>query len=212
MNHLGYADECSDCCDQYALGLDLVYNGSKSVCILFHPKDINVMLLTFIYLTVICMYANSHKYLGIILEDGNCDKDVTRQLKRFHPKSNLLLRKFGKCTLNTKLELFTSYCTNMHCGIFWHDATKKSLTKLRVSYNISCRRLFGLPYYCNASEMFLSCDILTQPEITRKMTWGFIEKLRRCNNNVLIKDVMDSALVLSSRLWQHFYKTLLGSN
>ena len=133
-------------------------------------------------------------FLVVILEDRNCDKDVTRQLKRFHINVNLLLRKFGKCTLNTKLELFRSYCTNMYCGIFWHDATKKSLTKLRVSYNNSFRRLFGLPYNCSASEMFVSCDILTQPEITRKMTWAFIEKLRRCNNNVLIRDVMDSTL------------------
>ncbi len=33
--------------------------------------------------------------------------------------------------------------------------------------------------------MFVSCDVLTQPEITRKMTWAFTEKLRRCNTNVL---------------------------
>ena len=67
----------------------------------------------------------------------------------------------------------------MHCGIFCHDVTKKSLTFLRVSYNNSFRRLFGLPYYCSASEMFVPCDILTQTEITRKITWpwGFIEKL-----------------------------------
>ncbi len=62
-----------------------------------------------------------------------------------------------------------------------------------VSYNNSFRRLFGLPYYCSASEMFVSCDILTQPEITRKMTWGFIEKLRRCSNNVI--------MCLSEILW-----------
>ena len=79
------------------------------------------------------------------------------QLKRFHINANLLLRKFGKCTLNTKLELFRSYCTNnMYCGIFWNDATKKkSLTKLCVSYNNSFRRLFGLPYFCIASEIFV---------------------------------------------------------
>ncbi len=71
-------------------------------------------------------YVNSQKYLGVILEDGNCDKDVTRQLKRFHINVNLLLRKFGKCNLNTKLELFRSYCINMYSGT-WELGTPKGL-------------------------------------------------------------------------------------
>ncbi len=93
--------------------------------------------------------------------------------------------------------------------VYFGMMPQKGLTKLRISYNNSFRCLFGLLYYCSASEMFVSCDILTQPEITRKMTWGFIEKLRQCNNNVLIRDTMDSTLVLGSSLWKHFIKHCL---
>ncbi len=41
--------------------------------------------------------------------------------------------------------------------------------------------------------------ILTQPEITRKMTWVFIEKLRA---NVLIRGIMDSAAFLQNMAWK----------
>ena len=54
LNHLGYADDLClltltsagmqrllDCCDQYALEHDLLYNLSKSVCMLFLPKGHN---------------------------------------------------------------------------------------------------------------------------------------------------------------------------
>ncbi len=71
-----------------------MYNGSKSVCC-FIPRDINLLLLTFIIANGNLQYVNSHKYLGVIFEDGNCDKDVIRQLKTFHINANLILRKFG---------------------------------------------------------------------------------------------------------------------
>ena len=82
-----------DCCDQYALEHDLVYNGSKSVCMLFRPKGHNCPVADLYLSNGNLQYVNSHKYLGVILEDGNCDKDITRQLKRFHINANLLIWK-----------------------------------------------------------------------------------------------------------------------
>ncbi len=69
-----------------------------------------------------------------------CDKDITWQLKGFHINVNLLLRKFGTCALKTKwLELFRSYCTNMYCGIFWHNDTNGSYQTACLIYNNSFR-------------------------------------------------------------------------
>ncbi len=123
---------------------------------------------------------NSNKYLGVILEDGNCDKDVTQQLKRFHINANLWFRKFGKCSFNTKLELIGSYSTNVYCGILWHDATKKRVLPNCVSHTILSH--ISLVFHIIAVNMFVSCEILTKPKITRKMTRGYIEKLRWCSN------------------------------
>ncbi len=54
-------------------------------------------------------------------------KDVTRQFKRFHINANPLLRKFGRCTLNTKLEIFASYCTNIIVVYFGMMSQKRIL-------------------------------------------------------------------------------------
>ncbi len=85
LNHLGYVDDLYllsltnagmqrllDCCDQYALEHDLVYNGSKSVCMLlrprFRPKGHKCPVADFYLSNGNLQYVNSHKYLGIILE------------------------------------------------------------------------------------------------------------------------------------------------
>ena len=60
----------------------------------------------------------SQKYLGVIIEDGNCEADTKSQLMNLYANGNTLVRKFGKCSCNVKLELFRMYCTNLYCGIF----------------------------------------------------------------------------------------------
>jgi hypothetical protein len=58
MNHLGYADDlcimsltsCGmqrllQCCDEYAIEHDLLFNGAKSVCMLFKPRNLKLHVL-----------------------------------------------------------------------------------------------------------------------------------------------------------------------
>ena len=40
------------------------------------------------------------------------------------------------------------------------NSTKTALTKLKIAYNNSLRRLLGLPKYNSASEMFVNLGIL----------------------------------------------------
>ena len=113
--------ECSDCwivVINMRLSMIWCITEASQSSMLFRPK-VNKCFVADLYLSNGNLQnVNSHKYQGVILEDGNRDKDVTWQLKMFHINANLLLIKFGKCPLNTKLELFSLYCTNMYCGIF----------------------------------------------------------------------------------------------
>ena len=66
----------------------------------------------------------------------------------------MLIRKFFKCSVNVKCYLFKTYCSTMYCSALWFNSTKTALTKLKIAYNNSLRRLLGLPKYNSASEMF----------------------------------------------------------
>ena len=40
----------------------------------------------------------------------------------------------------------------------WYNGTVTAARKLRIAYNISLRRLFGIPKYNSASEMFVQLN------------------------------------------------------
>ena len=47
----------------------------------------------------------------------------------------------------------------------WYNGTVIAARKLRIAYNISLRRLFGIPKYNSASEMFVQLNINPSPAV-----------------------------------------------
>ena len=81
------------------------------------------------------------RYLGIIISVKNCDLDLKRQKRRFYANTNMLLRKFVKCSPDVKCYLFKTYCCNLYCAPFWYDSAKTAMKNLKVACNNSLRRL-----------------------------------------------------------------------
>ena len=77
----------------------------------------------------------------------------------------MLVRKLSKCSVNIKCYLFKTYCSAMCCSAFRFNSTKTALTKLKIAYNNSKRRLLGLPKYNSRSEMFVNLGILSFGEL-----------------------------------------------
>ena len=102
------------------------------------------------------------------MSEHNCDNDLKRQMRKFFANANMLIRKFFKCSVNVKCYLFKTYCSTMYCSALWFNSTKTVLTKLKIAYNNSLRRLLGLPKYNSPSEMFVNLGILSFGELLRK--------------------------------------------
>ena len=79
-------------------------------------------------------------------------------MRKFYANANLLIRKLSKCSVNVTCFLFKTYCSTMYCSALWFkfNSTKTALTKLKMAYNNSLRRLLGIPKYDSASEMFVT--------------------------------------------------------
>ena len=63
--------------------------------------------------------------------------------------------------------MLQTYCSTMYCSALWFNSTKTALTKLKIAYNNSLRRLLGLPKYNSASEMFVNLRIISIGELLR---------------------------------------------
>ena len=81
------------------------------------------------------------------------DNDLKRQMRKCYANANMLIREFSKCSVNVKCYLFKTYCLTMCCSALWFNSTRTALTKLKIAYNNSLRRLLGLPNYNSANKM-----------------------------------------------------------
>ena len=67
-------------------------------------------------------YADNFKYLGFTFSfDQKDNKDMLRQLRNLHTKSNRLLRLHccSNSSTDVKIALFRSYCTCFSCPYYW---------------------------------------------------------------------------------------------
>ena len=98
-------------------------------------------------------------------------------MRKIYANTNLLLRKFSKCSVDVKCYLFKTYCSNLYCAPMWFDCTKTALKKLKVAYNNSLRRFMILPWRNSASEMFANLGIPSFDELLRIFVFGFRSRI-----------------------------------
>jgi len=75
----------------------------------------------------------SFKYLGhIINTEQHADDDIQREMRKLFIRANILIRRFNKCSLSVKLELFRSYCLVMYDSALWKRYSVSQYNKLKI--------------------------------------------------------------------------------
>ena len=62
---------------------------------------------------------------------------------------------------------------------------KSTFDKLRVAFNNAYRRVLNLPWRCSASAMYANYRIQNFETVTKKSTYGFIQRLHKCTNSLI---------------------------
>ena len=89
-----------DICANYGFENDLLFNRSKSICMVVKPRGRNVST-PFMFLNGDALeYVDSVKYLGVVLsqDDMKDDADMSRHLCSLYARSNVIFRKFHHCS------------------------------------------------------------------------------------------------------------------
>ena len=147
-------------CHTYSTEHSLLYNGNKSFSVCFKPSTIKFTRPWFFLAGMKIPIVTHCKYLGVIVSEINSDNDLKRQMRKFYANANMSIGKFSKCSVNIKCYLFKTYCSTIYCSALWFNSTKTALTKLKIAYNNSFRRLLGLAKCNTANEMFVNLGIL----------------------------------------------------
>ncbi|CAG9129821.1 unnamed protein product [Plutella xylostella] len=100
------------------------------------------------------------KYLGhVVTETLVDDLDMERERRALAVRSNMLARRFARCTRQVKLTLFRAYCQSFYTCSLWVNYTRRAYSALRVQYNNALRIVLGLPRFCSASGMFAEARV-----------------------------------------------------
>ena len=63
------------------------------------------------------------------------NSDVAKQVRSLYGRGNLLLRKFRKIQVHTKVMLLNAFCSPLYGCQLWCNFRKESFNRLRVAYN-----------------------------------------------------------------------------
>jgi len=90
----------------------------------------------------VLQFVKEFRYLGHVI-NNNCsdDNDIKREIRNIFMRFNILIRRYGKCSVNVKLPLIRAYCTCMYDAGLWIHYSVTVLNKLRSCY-IECIKFF----------------------------------------------------------------------
>jgi hypothetical protein len=202
VNNISYADDMVllspsisalrtlvSVCERYAGAHGLKYNVSKSELLVFEGKGVKLddKLLPPVKLNGTPLnVVREFKYLGHwVTASLKDDTDLERERRALAVRSNMLIRRFAKCTKNVKITLFKSYCQSFYTCSLWINFTQKAYSALRVQYNNAFRMLLGLPRHCSASGMFAEARTDGFHAIMRKRAASLARRVRGSANSLL---------------------------
>lgn len=200
LNNLSYADDMVllgpsvgairvllSACETYAADHGLLYNVNKSKFVVFKVGNRSPMEVPSITLNGVALdRVTQFKYLGhIVTENLRDDVDIERERRALAVRSNMLARRFARCSKPVKITLFRAYCQSFYTSSLWSVYAARSLSALRVQYNNAFRVLLRLPPFCSASEMFAEARIDGFPAIRRKRAASLLNRVRCSTNSIM---------------------------
>jgi hypothetical protein len=134
--------------DQCALYIDMTCNVAKTVCMVFNPKNRRMIVANdfpcFTINGANLQFVSQFKYLGhMINNDFSDDDDIKREIRNLFMRSNILTRRYNKCSVAVKLMLFKAYCMCLYDAAIWVHYSTTVFNKLRSCYNKCIKIFFG---------------------------------------------------------------------
>lgn len=143
-----------------ATAINMSFNTNKTICMIFNPCNRHKIVCNsfpaFSLAGCKLMFAVQFKYLGHIIDNSLCDDDdIHRELKSLFCRTNVLSRRFARCSLQVKVKLFRSYCICLYDVALWCYHSVASLRKLASSYNKCMKVFFGFDKFSSVTNMLL---------------------------------------------------------
>jgi hypothetical protein len=111
-------------------------------------------------------FVNQFKHLGHLINDNfNDNDDIEREIRLLFMHTNILKRRFSKCSLSVKHTLFTAYCMCLYDIGIWSHYSQTMLNRLQSCYVKCIKALFGYHARYSVTDMLMELDLPTFSEL-----------------------------------------------
>ena len=148
-------------------------------------------------------WVDVYKYLGcFITSDLKDDRDIRRQVRAIYCRGNKIIRKFSKCSVDVKNQLFRSYVSCLYCCALWKDYSTSSFNMVRVAYNNVYRALMGIKrvYGHSISSEYVNNCIDGFEATQRKLTSSLRGRLYMSLNTIIAPYISSLYFMFASPL------------
>ncbi len=208
INTLSYADDMVllapssdalqsliDVCQDYATRHDILYNTTKTECMVVAPTHSKVQYHKSAWLNGSALsFVDKFTYLGhAIRQDMTDDDDIKKITTKLTVTGNILLRKFSFCSREVKLELFRSHCYSLYCNSLWSRYKAATMNRLKVCHNDILKRLLRVPRWTSSSHTFVRNGVKSLGVIRRHSIYSMRSRVAQSDNSIITSVRQSSA-------------------
>lgn len=144
--------------------MSMKFNASKSVSMIFTPLRtacrVAYNFRSFILDGIALETVDKCKYLGhFVTSNADDNVDILHQMSLLYARTNILIRKFIKCSRNVKLCLFRSHCLSFYGAALWNCFNVTIMNKLEAAYVKCTKMFFGFARRDSVSAMFIELGL-----------------------------------------------------
>jgi hypothetical protein len=197
-------------CDKYANEYSIVFNASKSKCLVVLPGNRRCLFdfvrnCTFYVGDNPIEYVESFVHLGHVITNQLVDNDdILKRRNDFVGQANNVLCFFSKLKSSVVYKLFQSYCMSLYGCELWL-LSNSHLEDLCVAWRKCLRRVWKLPYRTHCYLLPLICECLSLEDEICRRSLNFIRECL-CNSSLLVNAIANFGI--------HYgrYNSFLGHN
>ena len=170
--------------------IEMSFNNKKTVCMIFQPTDrskcVSVEFPQFSLSGCALSYVSEFKYLGHII-DVSCsdDKDIKREIRNLYTRTNILARRFKRCSAVVKLRLFKTFCMCFYDIVLWNRYTTSMYNNFNACYIKCIKVFFGYHKYYSVTNMLLQLGLPTFDTVLHNQEIRFTHRLE-CNRSSIV--------------------------
>ena len=165
-------------------------NTNKTTSIVFKPcnrfKTVSDSFPQFTLAGCKLKVVEQFKYLGHLIHNSfSDDNNINREIKAMFTRTNLLCRRFKRCSTVVKLRLFQSYCICLYDSALWNNFTVAAINRLASCYVKCMKTFFGYSKFSSVTGMLLDLRLPSFTTLLHNYKIGFSTRLAESDNTVV---------------------------